>query len=134
VPSDQIKSNKIFASTQSTIKNSQDGSTLIVPITLRGQRLGTIVLRRDSGLTPWESKDLTLVQESVNQISIALDNARLLDDSRRRSEHEQTVSGISSQLSRSFDVESILKTAVRELGQLPNVVDASVHIKAPKSN
>jgi len=134
VPLDQIKSNKIFASTQPEIKNSKDGSTLIVPITLRGQKLGNIVLRRDSGLTPWESKDLTLVQESVNQISFALDNARLLDDSRRRSKHEQTVSGISSQFSRSFDVESILKTAVRELGQLPNVVDASVHVRAPKSN
>jgi len=134
IPSEQVKQIKVFSINNPTIQNTHDGSSIILPITLRDQKLGTIVLRRDPDQPQWNSEDLNIVRESVAQIAIALDNARLLDETRKRAEHEQTVSDISTKLSRSFDVESILRTAVRELGQLPNVTDASVHIRAPKTN
>jgi GAF domain-containing protein len=134
IPIEQIKQIRVFSINNPTIQNTHDGSSIILPITLRNQKLGTIVLRRDLDQPQWNSEDLNIVRESVAQIALALDNARLLDETRRHAEHEQTVSEISSKFSRSFDVESILRTAVRELGQLPNVTDASVHIRAPKTD
>ncbi len=108
------------------------GHKLSVPIELRGRTLGTITLRRDLDENPWSPDDLDLARDTVAQIAVALDNARLLDEAQRRAEHEQTVSKISARLSRSIDIDSILKAAVRELGQLPGVADASVHIGPSK--
>jgi GAF domain-containing protein/HAMP domain-containing protein len=113
---------------QPQIMSNQDGHRLSVPIRLRDQHLGNIVLRREVDDLPWAPEDLAIVQDSINQVAIALDNARLLDETQKRAEHEQTVSKISNRLSRAIDIDSIIRTAVRELGQLPNVADASIVI------
>jgi len=113
---------------QPQILSAENGHILSVPITLRDQHLGTIMLRREATDLPWAPEDLNLVQDSISQVAIALDNARLLDETQKRAEHEQTVSEISNRLSRAIDIDSIIRTAVRELGQLPNVADASIVI------
>jgi GAF domain-containing protein len=129
---DQIKTQSEFLSDQPNISNTQNGSILSVPIRLRDQNFGSIILRRSVEEGRWTAEDLTVLSESVIQIAVALENARLLDETKRRAEHEQTVSEVSTLLSRSIDIDSILKTAVRELGKLPNVADVAVHIGAPQ--
>jgi GAF domain-containing protein/HAMP domain-containing protein len=129
---DQIKTQTEFLSDQPNISNTQNGSILSVPIRLRDQNFGSIILRRSVEEGRWTAEDLTVLSESVIQIAVALENARLLDETKRRAEHEQTVSEVSTLLSRSIDIDSILKTAVRELGKLPNVADVAVHIGAPQ--
>ena len=129
---DQLDVNELPIGVQPQIITSNGKQVLTAPIIIRGQNLGIIALRRDVEETPWSQEDLALVQDSINQIAIALDNARLLDETRRKADYEQTVGEISTRISRSIDVDSILRTAVRELGQLPNVKGASIHIGSPE--
>jgi GAF domain-containing protein len=64
---------------------------------------------------------------------ISLEKSRLLQEVRKNIGQEQKISEFSSKLSQSIDINKILKTAVLEFGKLPNVLDASVHIKPPDS-
>ncbi len=119
----------VLAEDHPKIHSSNDGHFLSVPISLRGIRLGTLQLKRESDEKPWSKVDLALVEDLVSQIAVVLDNARLLAETRRRAEHEQTLSEISARLSRLTDIDSILKAAIRELSQLPNVAGVSLQIK-----
>ncbi len=59
-------------------------------------------------------------------MALALDNSRLLEETRQRAIQQQTVNEISARLSRSLDIDTLLRTAARELGTLPEVAEVSV--------
>jgi GAF domain-containing protein len=71
------------------------------------------------GLTAatFSSDKVQLAQELVNRLAFSLDNARLFQESRRAIERERLVNDISARLSGQTDIDSILQTAVREVGQ-----------------
>jgi GAF domain-containing protein/HAMP domain-containing protein len=112
---------------------SSDNSSerLNIPITLRGEPLGTIVLRRASE-TSWSETERSLALEIAGQVGLALENARLLDEAQRRAAQEQSLSGLAAELSRSLDPDVLLQTAIRELHQLPNVAGVSVYLAASR--
>src|SRR5574341_44929 len=107
--------------------SSKSKTALRIPLQLRGQEIGTITVQRKEG-SDWQGAERELAEKIATQIALALDNNRLLEDSRRRAVQEQTVSEIAARLSRSLDVDSLLQTAVRELSALPEVAEVSVYI------
>ena len=109
----------------------EDGHQLTAPIRLRGQTLGSIVLQQDPDEETWSAEEIALVEEVSTQIGLALENARLLEETRRRAAREQALSQMTARFTRSLDVDAVLRTAVRELGQLPNVAEVSVHMASP---
>jgi len=94
----------------------EDNRELVSPIHLRGQTLGSIVLRRSPEEEPWSMEEVALVEEVSTQIALALENARLLEETRHRAERDRLVSDITTRVRSSMDIETILRTAVRELG------------------
>ncbi len=100
---------------------------IAIPITYRGQVLGAI---------EWEMSEqdfnynkVLLAEELVNRLAISLDNARLFHESQRFAERERMVSEIAAKLTGQTDIDEILQTAVRELGQALRVphVDIRLH-------
>jgi GAF domain-containing protein len=102
-------------------------SALRMPLRLRGQEIGTITVQRKEA-SVWKGAERELTEKIATQVALALDNSRLLEDSRRRAVQEQTVSEIAARLSRSLDIDSLLQTAVRELSALPEVAEVAVFI------
>ncbi|MGD0613551.1 MAG: GAF domain-containing protein [Anaerolineales bacterium] len=110
-----------------------EGTTRMeVPITLRGQQIGIIVLNRKSE-TAWNEAEKSLAGEVANQVGLALENARLLEDTERRAAQEQKLIDLTARLSRSLDPDVLLQETVRELRQLPNISEVSVYVTSPKS-
>ena len=103
-----------------------DGS-LKIPITLRGQKIGTISLTRKDDV-PWTSIDMDLIREVAHQTGLAVDNIRLVEDATQRARLEQTVGELATRFSQSTEIDSLLQTAARELGQVANVAEVSVYI------
>jgi len=103
-----------------------DDFTLRVPITLRGQEIGSIVLRRKSGAKPWGKTEQEVADKIAAQAALAVENARLLEETQRRALREQTLNELSARFSRSLDVEALLQNAARELQRLPQVSSVSV--------
>jgi GAF domain-containing protein len=104
-------------------KAAQSKALLEMPIRLRDQVIGSLVL--DPGLpgtmgvaTPhdWSAEELALIEAVTNQAALALENARLLEETRRKVNQEHTAAAITSKLWASADIETILRTALQELG------------------
>jgi len=107
--------------------NLKNHNNLIIPLVLRGQEIGSIALQRKDN-AEWTEPDQDLVKKVAIQVALALDNSRLIEETRQHAVHEQTVNEISARFNRSLDVDTLLQTAVRELAALPDVSDASVFI------
>jgi GAF domain-containing protein len=99
---------------------------LEIPLRLRGQEIGRISLQRKEQGGTWGERERDLVEKVATQVVLALDNSRLIEESRRRAQQEQTVGEISARLSRSLDIDTLLQTAARELGALPEVSEVAI--------
>jgi len=106
---------------------------LHIPLVLRGQEIGSIALQRKDK-AEWPEPDRDLAKKVAIQVALALDNIRLIDETRQHAVQEQTVNEISGHFSRSLDVDTLLQTAVRELAALPDVSEASIFIKPSDEN
>ncbi|MCX7681904.1 MAG: GAF domain-containing protein [Anaerolineae bacterium] len=104
--------------THPTIVEQNGTRQLIAPIRLRGETIGVVTFRQDkaSGGKPWSEDELVLVEELCTQIGLALENARLLEETRQRAAQEQILANITARVRASLDPETILQTALRELG------------------
>lgn len=105
--------------------DTDESRQLTVPISLRGQTIGTIVLRRAPDLEPWLPEEADLAQEIGSQIGLALESARLLDETRRRAARDRMLTEITTQVRETLDLETMLRTAaekMREALGLPEMV------------
>ena len=109
-------------------KLSQPGTNSVtIPLTLRGQKIGTISLAR-RGNANITKNDEELISEVASQTGLAIDNIRLLEEATQRASQEQIVGKLAGRFSQSLDIDTLLQTAVRELAQLPDVAEVSVFI------
>jgi GAF domain-containing protein len=112
--------------------SGESASQFSIPITLRGEKIGNIRIQR-KGENTWSDTDRSLVAEVANQIGLALENSRLLQDAQQSAYHEQTLSDLTAKLGRSVDTDNLLQTTVRELHHLPNVTEVSVYLIPPEN-
>lgn len=97
-------------------KTEKDGSALLtIPIKLREQTVGILNVRSESAHT-WTEDELDVVSAIIERAALAIENARLLDESRQTAEREHTISEISAKIGAGTQIEDILRTAVQELG------------------
>ena len=101
-----------------TVRPEGDGQetmgALAMPIELRGQMVGVLNLRFESEAVPPET--VSLVRDVADRLALALENARLLEETRRRAERDRMVADITARVRSSMDLETIMRTAVQELG------------------
>lgn len=86
-----------------------------VPIVLRGQPLGAV--QWELPQEDFNFNKVLLAQELVSRLAVSLENARLFQESRQAIERERTVNAIATRLTQQTDINEILQTAVREVGQ-----------------
>ncbi len=101
---------------------------LLAPIRLRDQVIGSLLLERAPDRGVWGAEEIAMVETLTAQAAQALENARLLDETRRRVDQERTLNDLSARFSRSLDVETVLQDAVRELGRLLSMDEVTLHI------
>lgn len=113
-------------------ERGQDTQEISVPLTLRGdQVIGNISLATaQQDLSP---EDKNFIQAVSDQAALALESARLLDEANKRVEQELAIQELTTQFSRSLDFEALLQSVVQELGSLPHIKQASIHITPPEN-
>lgn len=102
---------------------------LNMPLALRGEKIGVIKLRRRPA-GDWAQADRELLEKVAAQVALALENARLLEQTRQRAAQEQVISEISTRLNRSLDVDAVLQAAVREFASLPEIAEAEIRLSS----
>jgi GAF domain-containing protein len=101
---------------------------LIIPISLRNSKIGQITLKRRGKNSKWSEREQQLGNQIADQVALALENARLLEETQLRAAREQTISNVTSRFGQTTDMDTLLKLAVQELHQLPNITEASIFI------
>lgn len=104
---------------------SAGGETINVPLTLREQPIGQISLEGDAA---WSPEERNLVEAIAAQAALALENARLLEESQQMALRERLASEIIGKVWSSSNMELILQTAVKELGRALRADEAIIEL------
>jgi GAF domain-containing protein len=108
---------------------TSDGiNTLDVPLVLRGQRIGKISLQRKSDNQNWTSQEETVATEIAAQTALALENIRLVERTRERSQREQAIANITSRVRETLDLDTVLRVSAREIQQALDLQEAEVRL------
>ena len=64
----------------------------------------------------WSKNEVNLAEAISERLSLALENARLIQESQRQVIKEQTISEVTGKIGASINLKNVLQTAVEELG------------------
>jgi GAF domain-containing protein/HAMP domain-containing protein len=106
-------------------KNQSDNKA-IIPISLRGQTIGVVNIRFQGDYAPQET--INLVEQITNRLASALENARLVEETRQRSQRDALVAELTGRLRSTLDLETVLRTAAGELQKAFNLQEAEVQL------
>ncbi len=108
------------------IISSEELSMIDVPLTLREQIIGQLHLE---GQQDWTPEERSLVEAVATQAALAMENARLLEESRQTALRERVATEIIGKVWSSPNTDLILQTAIKELGRALHADEATVELK-----
>ncbi len=91
-------------------------ATLAIPISVRGKVIGVLDTSKPGGAGGWRPEEIAWMERVSDQLGLALESARLYQETQSRAARERLAAEISAKVRASMDVDTILQTAVRELG------------------
>lgn len=115
------------AITDGTTISESDSSkqeNVAIPIKLRGQSIGAVTVKLKEG---HKQTTVNTIEQAVERLASALENARLFEEARQRAEREQMISQVTSAISAAPEFDSILRTVVEEVGK--SLGDSEVSIR-----
>lgn len=101
----------------SAVQTEKSSSSIRLPIKLRGQTIGMLEVRSKRGERDWTPGEISMLEAAAERAGLALENARLVESAQRRASRERAIGEISSRIGAVSDIDSILQTAVEELGR-----------------
>lgn len=100
----------------SIINDNNAEASLIVPLTVRDEIIGVLGLQETQTVKSWLPEEIELVQAIAEEIALAAENLRLLDDTQQRAAREQRVNEIGEKIRAAQTLEEALQIAVKEVG------------------
>ena len=98
-------------------KNLKAQPSISLPIKLRGQTIGVLNIKAPTKNRKWNEDEINLAQAVSDRLALALDNARLLQESQRRASKEAKIGEVTAKIGASINMRNVLQTAVEELGR-----------------
>lgn len=82
---------------------------------LRGQPIGALGFSPKTDARPWSDDDIALVRTVASQLAQAIENLRLSQETERRAAREQLISGVTSRMRESLDMDTVLRITAQEM-------------------
>jgi GAF domain-containing protein/HAMP domain-containing protein len=102
-----------------TILGEENGSgtepAMIVPIKLRGETIGVLNIKAPVKNRKWSKDEINMIESVSDRLALALENARLFEETTRRAERERLVSEITGKIRSVNDPQVMIQTALEEL-------------------
>ena len=94
---------------------------LVAPIKLYGETIGVLGVEGETTSDEWSDDDVSLLEEVSSQVALAIENARLLQQTQERTQELAILFETSRQLSETIDLGHIYEIAA---AQIVNYLDA----------
>lgn len=110
--------------------DGQEATSLAVPLRVRDEVVGVLGFRKGEGET-WTEEETGLLETFATQLEMALEGARLYQDVQRRAAEDRLVGEITARLRATMDVDTVLQTAVREMGSALGIERVELRLEPP---
>lgn len=99
--------------------SSEDGkgaetAQTVVPIELRGEVIGELVVQSPAGKL-WLEEQMDLIKAVAERVALSAENARLFEETTARADRERLVSEITGKIRSQNDPNAMIQTAIQEL-------------------
>lgn len=109
-------------------------SLLGVPITYKGRTIGDLYLTDKQGREEFSQDDQDAVALFAAQAAIAIENARLYEEERRRAQEWKSLFELGEQVAASLDLEALLTTVVERARYLLRTDNAMLSLISPTND
>jgi len=103
---------------------------LHVPIVVRGETIGEFNVADSHLERVWHEDELSMLQTIANEVALAIDNARLIEQTQRTAQREKDVAVAADQIHRSMNLDTILNTALSEIARITGIEDVAIQFGA----
>ena len=107
----------------STTQENSGGRELVMPIKLYGETIGVIGVEETFEGKEWLTDDISLLEEVSSQVALAIENARLLQQTQERTKELAILFEASRQLSETIDLQQIYEILA---DQIKNYLNADI--------
>jgi len=108
---------------------------IAVPVRVRGGvTVAVIETQKPKSAGPWSKEEINVLESVSEDLGIALENARLVEETQRKAQRDRIAAELASKIWASSDVDNILQTAVRELGSALQVSRGSIQLAMPEES
>jgi GAF domain-containing protein len=122
---------RALAENRSIEDTDGEDSVLAVPLKVRGQVIGVLDAHKPKDDGEWTPEQVELMETLSDQLSTALENARLYQDTQRRAARERLIGEAAARFRESLDLERVLKAAASEVKQALALNDVVIRLGKP---
>ncbi|MCL4297073.1 MAG: GAF domain-containing protein [Anaerolineae bacterium] len=112
----QVADGKLNAADEPAYNPSSAPIALATPLKLRDEIIGILGLHAADSQRSWTEDEIALIESVSEQMALAIENARLFEDTQRSAWRDQVVSETTAKVWSSAEIEEVLRTAVAQLG------------------
>ncbi len=106
---------------------------IFTPIVLRQENIGLVEAGFNKNIQDKiQDSQVRLLRVFINQTALALDNAQRYEASQKAARREALIKEITTKVRASTDLDTILKTTVKEVGDVINNKRAYIHLVSPQ--
>ncbi len=98
---------------------------VVIPIKIRGETIGVLNVESTSDTDPGQD-GVEIAEAVASRLAVAIENARLFDETTRRAERERKVSEITSRIRSTNDPNEMMQIALTEIKQALKVKTARI--------
>ena len=109
--------------------SAADKAVMAVPIAVRGETIGLIHVQDQGEDRLWSEDEIAVVNSIASQVAVALENARLFENTVRRAEREKKVLQITAKIRSTNDPEEMMQIAISELQQALQASRTQIYIR-----
>ncbi len=115
------------------LKARGGGAALSLPVKLRGEVIGSVNVRSPDN-RQWDQDELDIINAIIERAALAMENARLLNESHRRAAKEAKIGEVTARIGASINLRNVLQTAVEELGRALPGSEVVIQFQSDKDN
>lgn len=120
--------------TSKELQPGQNNYPIAVPVKVRGgQPIAVIESQKPKENGVWNADEIQVLEAIAGQLGIALENARLFEQTQNLAQRERIATDVSAKVWSSSDINTILQTAVQELGRALNATEGTIRLRLPET-